>query len=117
MRNVKIRKVVAKDLVNLTRTMFSLYDDSTGEIWEFDPNKAYDGSITDVEENPDVFFVVDRSMIDKFDAKCRSKVCEIRSVGVGRNEAKIAKLSLVDDPMSDVVIACYVGKHGRITTY
>ena len=117
MRKVKIRKVVAKDLVNLTKTTFSLYDDSTGEIWEFDPNKAYEDSIADVENGPDVFFVVDRSMLGKFNVKCRDKVCEIRSVGVGRNNAKIVKLSLVDDPTSDVIIACYVGKHGRITAY
>ena len=42
MRKVKIRKVVAKDLVNLTKTTFSLYDDSTGEIWEFDPEARKD---------------------------------------------------------------------------
>ncbi|MBR0134152.1 hypothetical protein IJM16_02715 [Candidatus Saccharibacteria bacterium] len=117
MQKVKIRKVVAKDLVNLTGTMFSLYDDSTGEIWEFDPNKAYEDSIADVENAPDVFFVVDRSMLDKLNVKCRDKVCEIKAVGVGRNGVKIAKLSLVDDPMSDVVIACYGGERGRITAY
>jgi hypothetical protein len=107
----KPQMIYANDFINLTERTFSVYDYSTGDIWDFPPTtivRLNQGSLGNAGD----FIVVDDKSVKEISEDDLVRTCRIMEESSGRNGIQIARIISSFYPDVQVRIRNYGDRHG-----
>lgn len=105
---------ISDTFVNLTDETIHTYENASGTIWKFEPEKSHaippaPAPISDSE--PIVHYIVDQEVVDSLKASGRplDDIATIRHQVGGRNGVEISYLAWAKDPQ--IPVCLYDGAH------